>query len=291
MKRGAPVVLALAAALSSPALAQLNEKLKKLETYESNSIGWTQDSDDQGFLDVRLSLKYPLGSPVEGTQVYFAATMRFAQYLGTRESSPVLGKRFNPKLIWRSGVPDKYFDIAFAHESNGQSIDSEEEFNEGREIARFLRQPDFHRDYISRGWDYVELAARAPAHGARVPRIDASFRIFLPQGPLQGEAEEYNDWENDPEGKPRRRVHGLAVLATWQPPVRIFASERKLRLAIGMETGYSMPLRHNTLRTEAAMELFGLPFMVFYQDGYANDLSLYYKRGSSAGIALELAAF
>jgi hypothetical protein len=302
-------LLVCAAALAGAALAQAPQ----LETYESNAIGWTQDSDDVGFLDVQLSLKFPLLpqtiSPVlHDTRLYFAATVRFGQYLETRESSPVVGKRFNPKLIWRQitrwddastaagrscrrGADPQgceYFDFAYAHESNGQSINSEAEFRVAQEVERFPEgRAEFAKDYISRGWDYLELAARhwaPPALGS--PRLDASFRLFLRDGLMQGPAEEYNDWEQDPEGKPRRRVHGLAVLATWH-----FNPARQARATVRYETGYSQPFRHNTVRVEAAATFVELPFMVFYQNGYANDLALYYKRASSWGIALEVAAF
>jgi len=298
-------LIAIAAAVASSASAQTSDSERKkappLETYESNSIGITNDSDDVGFLDVKLSLKYPfmperIARTFPHSRLYFAATTRFAQYLGTRESSPVLGKRFNPKLLWRrwqesasagkscSSTEEacEYVDIAFAHESNGQSIDTEQLFRIQQEVGRFPRgRADFARDYISRGWDYIEVAGRHWIQPLGI-RLDWAARHFLRKGPLQGRAEEYYDWEDDPEVKPRRRVHGLAVLGNWG---------RNPRLALGLETGGSRPLRYNTVRVELAMLVSELPLMVFYQNGYGNDLALYYQRASSLGVALEFANF
>lgn len=317
MTPSAPALL-LAAALASLAFPQEAganglTKVLPLESYEPNTMGWTNDSDDVGFLDFKLSVKYPvmperICKSLPNSRAYFAATARFAQYLGTRESSPVVGKRFNPKLIWRQvttwdaqppeehGCRDnehqsvrEHVDFALGHESNGQSINSEAKFLEAQALAE---QPDFAKDYISRGWDYLELATK---HSPLLPGKDKltiypSIRIFLRHGPLQGPAEEYNEWEQDPEGKPRRKVHGLAVLAKYQIPFA-YGWLGDIKLALGYETGYSSPFRYNTVRVDAGIKVLELPVMVFYQQGYGNDLALYYKRGSSVGFALEIAGF
>jgi len=310
---GLPVLLFLSAALPSATLAQqLSQALRDiaplLETYESNTIGWTNDSDDVGFLDVNLSLKYPIMPNAMynaklNSRVYFAASTRFAQYLGTRKSSPVVGKRFNPKLIWRqvTSWDEKgfqagktcnktestdgcdYVDIAFAHESNGQSVDNERLFMAEKEFGRFSGRPEFARDYISRGWDYLELAVRRWGVVSSDIRVDTSFKYFLRHGPLQGDAEEFFDFEDDPEVKVRRRVHGLALLGTWERP--------GTRLALRFETGGSRPLRYNTVRVEYNQDFAELPLMIFYQNGYSADLALFYKRTSSVGVALALSTF
>ena len=308
MRLAALALLASLAGAVTPASAADDACWKvgppSLETYERNSIGWTKDSDDVGFLDVNLSLKYPiapacLSMVAPDSRMYFAATVRFGQYIGTRDSSPVVGKRFNPKLIWRRALPwggggsnnecpgkaDKwhcrYVDVAFAHESNGQSVNSQKLFRAAEEqsLSQDGRR-DFARDAISRGWDYFEVAARTVV--LKDARLDASLKHYLPHGPLQGAAEEYNDWEQDAEGKPRRRVSGLSFLASW------FSGPR---MSIGLDTGYAQPFRYNTLRIEARGNVFQLPVMLFYRNGYESDLALYYKKGWSTGIALEVARF
>jgi hypothetical protein len=321
MTRWSLLLLLLTAAASSFAADEdvcswRGGKVPKLETYERNSIGWTKDSDDVGFLDVNLSLKFPLAPNCisrinPDARLYLAATVRFGQYIGTRDSSPVIGKRFNPKLIWRritqwdestdTKAPSdekastktchenddhshcEYIDFAYAHESNGQSIHEPEIFFfKVREEVAVNGRPEFARDYISRGWDYLEIAGRKYVGVNRDTRVDVSLKHYLPYGLLQGGAEEYHDWENDAEGKPRRRVSGLSFLASR------FSG---LRMSVGLETGYAQPFRYNTLLVEARGNAFQLPVMVFYRNGYESDLALYYKKGWSTGIALEVARF
>lgn len=313
MRPIASAVLAVALAMSSVASADVSQAIREhvplLETYESYTIGWTNDSDDVGFLDINLSLKYPimpkaLGGVLRYSRVYFAASTRFAQYLDTRPSSPVIGKRFNPKLLWRQVINwyekgsnagktcDErdstdgcdYVDIAFAHESNGQSVDDAREFEVQNLVQR--GQVEFARDHISRGWDYLELAGRKWVGHSGKFRLDYSLKHFLREGPLQGKAEDFFDFERvlDPEVKHRRRVHGLGLHGTWQP-------SPGTRVAVGLETGSSRPFRHNTARVEGNMEFAELPLMLFYQQGYGSDLTLFYRRVSSWGIALALSTF
>lgn len=312
MRPLAGALLAIALALPPAAPAQVSQAIRDhvplLETYESNAIGLTNDSDDVGFLDVNLSLKYPimpktLGGVLKHSRIYLAASARFAQYLGTRPSSPVIGKRFNPKVLWRqvagwnshkataagktcseSGGTDgcDYVDFAFAHESNGQSIDDAREF-EVQALAERGRV-EFARDHISRGWDHLELAVRKWGALSSDIRVDTSFKYFLRHGPLQGDAEDFFDFERDPEVKHRRRVHGLALRGTWEPKLG-------LSVALGFETGGSRPFRYNTLRVEMIKEVAELPLMFFYQDGYGSDLTLFYKRVSSLGFGLALSTF
>ena len=255
-----------------------------IESYEPNTLGYTWDSDDVGFLDFKLSVKYPvmperICAKLEDTRLYFAATTRFAQYLGTRDSSPVIGKRFNPKIIWRTVTEwepratqeascernrqknaREYFDLAFGHESNGQSIHSPGPLWEAREV-NFRRdgRPEFALDQISRGWDYFEMAYKA--RPAEHPNWTAylTLKFFLPHGPLQGAAEEYSDWENDAQGKPRRSVNGVATLIKYRGNWECCNWLADPKFALGVETGYRDIFRYVTVRAEAGLKLWELP--------------------------------
>ena len=130
---------------ADPAVVRPDEG--RLQLYEPISAGYTKDSDDVPFLDVTLSLKFRLAPEFvqdRNYRLFLAFTTRFGFYLGTRESSPVIGKTYNPKLIWRY-IPESgtrassvgransverrgYLDLAYAHESNGQSINTPEEY-------------------------------------------------------------------------------------------------------------------------------------------------------------------
>lgn len=74
----------------------------------------TKDSDDVEFLDFKISVRIQLAPEWttkglngvweragDNTGLYLAFAGRFGQYIGTRDSAPVIGKRFNPKIFAR----------------------------------------------------------------------------------------------------------------------------------------------------------------------------------------------
>ena len=84
-----------------------------LRAYEATSVGYTF-KEDEHFLDFTLSMMVPLfhgfypdqdlGREVrEGARLrpYFAFTGRAGQYINSRHSQPVVGKRFNPLVSAR----------------------------------------------------------------------------------------------------------------------------------------------------------------------------------------------
>ena len=299
----------------SPAHAndlEFNTPGLSLESYEPNTFGFTKDSDDVAFLDFTVSVKYQIFPVVitehfgETEQLYAAFTGRFGQYLGTRESSPVIGKEFNPKLIWRHitawdpgpAPKDKgkrakeYMEFILAHDSNGQSINTPEQFQQAQAQAE---RPEFAFDRISRGWDYLGFIWK------KVPSVDEQHRFstylilkyFLPHGPFQGAPEEFNDWETDPEGKPRKSVNGVGALLkyqwNWQSERWTWLSYPKVALVY--ETGYHNIFKYNTVRMEAGIKVSRLPLTVWARRGYGSDLAQYYKKVTSYGIELEIGSF
>jgi len=161
-----------------------------IEGYEPNYLGYTWQDDDVSFIDIGISLKYPLlpdhfalwrgckrvdedddGSDVdpacaERWRAYLTFTGRSGFYAFSRDSGPVIAKTFNPKLLLRytpnteekkafqtttRGEQEEYVsyvDLAYAHESNGQSIDSPEEYFAERRQSSDRR---FALDKVSRG--------------------------------------------------------------------------------------------------------------------------------------------
>jgi len=318
--------------------------------YESTQIGYTFDQDDDAFLDFQFSTMFPLfhdrypeairGAPTEdlwrpvdyaGPSVYFAGTVRAGQYLGTRPSSPVVGKRFNPLLavrFWGRDAQceleseDNFLEFAYGHESNGQVIASRARFDQQIGVYRnqdratttpsgspgtVAEESAFRsaRDNISRGWDYlgVQWARDRDVDFAWAPQAKVALRArlnyFLPKGLFQGDAEGYNSWENDPQGKARDRVDGLSLRAAllapppdldqsvgWARPLRF---ER--RYVLTWTTGYKDPLRFNTVKFEAGLNVYGLPLTVWYRYGYNSDLTDYYRRERSFGAMLSFWMF
>ncbi|HEY6010810.1 MAG TPA: hypothetical protein VIX18_05010 [Nitrospirota bacterium] len=278
----------------------------QLCSYEPNTIGYTKDSDDTGFMDFKLSVRYQL-FPVwstrglnflnsglgEDSAFYFAFTGRFGQYIGTRESSPVVGKRFNPKLFYRYWTDEqhrRYVDFSFlAHESNGQSISDPTEYDVAKASAE---KPEYANDQLSRGWDYVELVWKGMPVLTDTTSLSTyvTLKYFMHRGPLQGKAENYNDWENNPEGKPRDRVNGVAAMIKYQKSWEWMALN-DMKIAALYETGYRRMFRYNTWRLELGAKLFQLPLTLWGQTGYGSDLAQYYKKVNSYGLAVEIGSF
>jgi hypothetical protein len=305
----------------------LRNPLKAICIYEPNTIGYTWDSDDEAFMDFKLSIRYQMFPdyltrgmnflhPGLGysSALYFSFSGRFGQYLGTRDSSPVVGKRFNPKIFLRfwgdpSGAtgdpanPDhsvsSYVDLGYAHESNGQSIDTKAAYDQAVANAK---HPGDANDQLSHGWDDVEVtwkyervfATTEGFHVSKALRLNfdvtnyIGLKYFLPDGLLQGTVEEYDPAiHTDPEGRPRRRVDGISEAIKGI----VALGDHKMKYYLSYVTGYADPGRYNTYRGEFSIVLLSLPLTVWDQWGYNSDLAQYYKKVNSYGIYLDIGSF
>jgi len=198
-----------------------------LRPNEPNILGFRKDANDGWFLDIKLSLKYPifhdgLYKDKNERNIFplwsFAFTGAWGQYLFDRESSPVIAKRYNPEVFGRWWLRDKhnYFDITYGHESNGQSIGSWNTYSVKQLEISSIVDPEpgdkveNARDYISRGWDYVgftyktrnpldiyffEKQNKGNFFYGKTLTTYIKFRYFLEDGLLQGGFEDFNPWE------------------------------------------------------------------------------------------------
>ena len=258
----------LAFFLTTPALVFANDvcethKTRKYEArkttnkiclYEPNTVGLTWDNDDhERFMDFKLSVRYQLIPEYstnwlnfisdhlgDNSAIYFAFSGRFGQYIGTRDSSPVVGKRFNPKIFirfWGDKGQDEenhdnsnYMDISLLnHESNGQSINTKAGYDSAfiQSSANGYKGTDAN-DQISRSWNILDIVYRDKKEesiesfvGNQFFKIDASgyygLKYFIPSSteefnPLGGtNLQGLQGWETDPEGKPRQQVDGVSL--------------------------------------------------------------------------------
>ncbi len=271
------------------------KEILKLQSYEPNTIGITHDQNDVSFMDFKISLKYPLfhdGNYKDDKwekfnwlntwfpMPYFAFTGRFGQYINTRKSSPVISKRFNPKLFGRYWLgKENYIDIGYAHESNGQSIEQLSSYNNLRnEFSNNNENPDFANDYISRGWDYWDFSWKHPFYLKTAkevkelsnrPTRELSFylnlKYFLKNGKLQGYAEEVNSWESGFNNKQRKHVDGITFIGKYSSDYfdknnnRGWFSGQKIALLF--TTGYRDTFDHNTTRIEYTWKFYDMPVM------------------------------
>jgi len=284
-----------------------------LEGYEPTRFGYTKQGDDVPFIDFTVSIKVQLlrspfchWFPRDTVRLYLTFTGRFGFYLGTRPSSPVIAKNYNPKLLWR-WIPDpestlsaetggrrreykSYFDFAYAHDSNGQSISTAEQYDG---LVRQVSNPNYALDYISRGWDYLDFATKQAFSGetARV-NIYPELKYFLRHGLLQGVPEEYHSWEGGSPGQPRHAYDGILMEVDYLPYAGRSSNSPRwddtLRLALKYMTGYEPIARYNTVRGEIGLTVLGLPLNLWAQDGYMNSLARYYFKTTSVGLEVRL---
>jgi len=283
--------------------------LPLLASDEPNMLGWTRDVyEKQGFMDFTLSMRYPLfyealdGGYRNNMLPFLSFTGRMGQYF-SRHSSPVVTKRFNPKLFLRFYEPSAvsapgkelwsddngldYYDIGYAHESNGQHVDSPALFDAA--VASY-GSPAIAQDYISRGWDYLGYKRHLQMHSYGVDSLDGEVRYFLRHGLLQATSEEYNAWEGPRTITRISQVDGLRLKLN-------FAFHRKWfkGASLSVTTGYKSFGRHDTLRAEMDFtplsDLFGVPIVVWGQTGYNNNIAQYYRRAWAVGIAAAFETF
>lgn len=277
----------------------------RLQSHEANTVGITFDNDDVPFMDFKVSLRYPFFhssmpvSPAFGVipyLPYFAFTGRFGQYISTRESAPVISKRLNPEFFFRGWYSSEfdnehYISLAYGHESNGQSIDTANEYLEKRNgFISADEEPDFANDYISRGWDYIGFnwkKERLLFSGNNSLNSFLRLRYFMENGMLQGEQEEYTSWEDNPDGKPRKSVDGisLSLAHNTQFASKYFSSGM---FSASITTGYSDILKYNTFRIDGEIKIINMPLNIWFSSGYNSDLAQYYSKVTSLGIGLNL---
>ena len=203
-------------------------------------------------------------------------------------------------------VRESAIELAYAHESNGQTLSSEAEYLVARDAAlQKDGHPEYADDYISRGWDYLSLIVKPRPCGAcenASHRLSyyVNLRYFLDHGLLQGRSEEWNSWEQfAARGKKRSEVNGIAAVAKYQRHTCMDERGRPCagakigdwKLVAAYETGHQRIFRHNTLRFEAGLQVLQLPLTLWWQRGYANDLARYYLKGTTYGIGFDIGTF
>jgi outer membrane phospholipase A len=277
-----------------------------LASDEPNMLGWTRDSyERQGFMDFTLSLRYPLlyDTLDQGYKFnmlpFISFTGRMGQYFG-RHSAPVVTKRFNPKLffrfyeastdgkkLWSDDNGLDYYDVGYAHESNGQHVDSVALFNAA---TASYGSAEIAQDYISRGWDYLGYRRHVHLHERGLNLFEVDLRLFLRHGLLQGSSEEFNYWE-----APRRitkisQVDGIRLKLNYDFDRRWFKGA-----SLEYITGYNTPFRNSTVRAELGFtplsNYLGVPIVLWGQSGYLPNISQYYRRAWAVGIAASFETF
>lgn len=290
----------------------------QLSSLEASKLMLRTDSNDINalFLDFTVSSKHPLFSQwplLQDTQVvaadvmeklipgdeeylmqlYLGFTGRFSQYVGTRDSSPVMARRFNPSLFYRFwSSNESWLDIGFAHESNGQRINTLEGLvEEQRNYLSHNEDASFARDSLSRGWDYSFFDWRLVWNSKLTSQL--KLQHYDRDGLLQGPAEEYNVWEDGgTRNRPRSQYDGVTLALQYNfNRSQCFLGERFIcfkKMQLTQTTGYSQMFDNNTTTMEFTTDFFGLPIQLWTQTGYNSDLVDYYQYVNSWGLGFEL---
>ncbi|MFT5284837.1 MAG: hypothetical protein ACI8TQ_000996 [Planctomycetota bacterium] len=285
-------------------------KPRRLESHEPNFIGFNKDKGSSGHLDFKVSLKYsfsdfprPTAESLSANRdhrwmVYAGLTARLSQFIESQDSSPVIGRQFNPELFlrhWNKNAED-YVDFAFGHESNGQSINSKDEFDAKTEsLIADGDEPADAEKFLSRGWDYLGvtwrkglLSSSETSSGLDLAMI-ARARYFLHSGPLQGSSEDFFDFEGR-KREERSEYDGLSLELRCDSDL-LGGS----KIALKYLTGYVHAFRNNTARVELTFKEIHIPWikhsvpLTFWgQTGYNADLATYYQNSYSFGVGIEL---
>lgn len=277
---------------------------ERLSAYEQNHLGWTRDDNsvESGYMDAQMSFKFRAweGGDSDRFAAFFAFSTRFSQYIETIESSPVVGKRYNPLLFLRTHVDNRqgYLDAGLAHESNGQSITTEEAYiAERQKYAHSDGEPDFARNSISRGWDYVftdwthcwlRCSDSYAIDGLGRFTTKLEFQYYLDDGPFQGNPEEYNDWEGGSE-RHRKEYDGIGLTSDYRINSGCLGIDG-FGCSISWEyrTGYDGAFENSTNRLQLAVDKFWIlpPIGFWLQTGHNSSLVDYYRSVDSVGIAM-----
>lgn len=283
-----------------------------LSAHETNKMLARTDSNDISslYMDAVLSLKYPILTPLveslfdltgfqleKKPRLFIAFSSRFSQYVGSRESSPVVARRYNPELFVRTWTDsnDSYWDLGFGHESNGQQINSPQAFAQLEQYYIDQNEtPEFARDSISRGWDYLSVDWNRQWETGFLPSLKGfttahvELRRYLSNGALQGAPEEYNDWERQgAEPKPRDEYDGLKFSVQYNLVNELCIIACFDRVELTHRTGYADLFGRNTTSLELTTSLLGIPFHLWAMSGYNSDLIDYYDYSNSWGIGVE----
>lgn len=157
----------------------------RLSAYQPNSAAWEITEDDKSALEVNFSFRYLITRPDcyfeleydknealscinswdNRSEWFFSYTGKFDFYVGTRSSGPVINRKNNPALHWRSHEPTwlpwlgnkiKWIDLALEHRSNGQITEYDALDRNGNMIAEraWLLSDRAYIDSISRAANY-----------------------------------------------------------------------------------------------------------------------------------------
>lgn len=249
------------------------------------------DDDPENHIEFYLSIKYPLiTGPIESwlgkrSRLYFNYNGKYDFYVFSRDSSPIISRRQNPGLMYEyQRPPVSHFHLqsiktGYFHESNGQTVDTIEEY----------RTIDNAADYVSRGWDYIPLALKFAVSQNRHGFFgnfyaDVEGRYFLDKQLFRHDREDEIFWE-PVDVQPRIEDYDGIRAELSTVFILPYIEAREIKFSATLRTGsreFNLSQRY-----EATFRLFDLPLYVYYFRGYGIELATYHEKGTTYGIGIE----
>lgn len=295
--------------------APVNDFFKRLRPYEGTRVyaDYWRGHEMDGHLDVQYSFRYLFTNPkrlLQGESDYevsFTFSGEFDFFASTRDSGPVIGRRYNPGVMYQKVYAESEGWVAFSfgieHESNGQTIDtpktlySQMQANKNRYSNRY---PNLENSYylemstdgISRSTEVFGAIGAVYRMNLRDTRWDLCkmdircFELYFKFRDSWGDVEDDVFWA--PEQEANLLEHQGTQLAIYTG----FEGEQSLSLVYrtGQLNG-GKPGEKNTWDLSYTNNIqfsndWSLPLIVSYHYGYLEELSLYSEKSSYFSIGL-----
>lgn len=266
-------------------------------------------------LDAQISISYLLTEPdiqefdmsnsKADWNLALAGTIEFDFFVGSRNSSPVVGRRYNPSLQYYYSLnqPKRWQEwrLSFEHESNGQSTDNIQTLNElARSFSRQYRDNrnvsaeelfDLATETISLSNNFVSVGGvyrfstsdDAKICDEKLLCVDLHFKLRQQVlGDIQNG--EFRTFENRNDRLKDYQGTKLSLTSRWSKESRI-----NLTIRTGQLSGGS-PLKNNTMELNYFyiwnVGEFDIPLSLSYRTGYLEELYNYSNKSSTLKIGL-----
>tara|TARA_R110002110_G_scaffold147129_2_gene337484 strand:- start:189559 stop:190428 length:870 start_codon:yes stop_codon:yes gene_type:complete len=260
------------------------EPYQRFSSNEPNYFVGAWDNGDDWHMEFNLSIKYALWPPQASRhKLLFVYNGTYDFYLNSRDSAPIISRRQNIAPVYQYALgadpnrPEYEFRAGWYHESNGQTIETAEEYQDAGEFAR---------DQVSRGWDYLGLEYRSPFFAGMRQHFD--LRVFCDcQGWGSQDREDSIFWTSVNEQPKINDYDGIRwIMGDFELP----ADFGNLRLEL--KTGNrDFDALGNISGKFVFSDFLGFPLNIFYFSGYGRELSSYHERNQFIGIGIEMESF
>lgn len=244
-------------------------------------------SKDNRTSEPRESTFCPGGDKARLMEFFAAYTGEFDFYAGTRGSGPVINRVSNPGLYARIPLRlyltalangDDHVQLGIEHRSDGQVTEVTDSRGAERAQAAYQARDRHFFDTVSRGADYVSLAARLfDVFDVDRLELHGKLRLYLNQdsavtwGPLANTDRKFSDYDR------------LQLMAAFHPPGW---GRWELEWRLGTR---GLATDSFTFGWQAESDSF--PLYVRLHRGPMNTLSNYTQRQDAIGVGLRFANF